>query len=148
MPDVSWPCTLHALAAHQVDDITAPFQFSLGIDGARNAEPLEKLCEIDATRPAVCRIDIATVFSASSADLKAATEDMSGRCVPFFTITPIPTRARVFRVPSAILPSLINWSIAAGVITATSKVSPDSIRFSRAPAVPFSSGAIGDGPVR
>src|SRR5215467_466785 len=81
----------------------------------------------------------ATDFASSNARLKASTVLTSGLGAPSLTTTPIPTLARLTRVPGATLPEPASSSRTAGVITATSNASPPSIRFLRPPAVSLSS---------
>src|SRR6185295_17853653 len=57
---------------------------------------------------------------------------------PSFTTTPIETVARLTRLLGTILPEAARPSTMVGVMIATSKASPDSIRFCRPPAVSLS----------
>src|SRR5262245_39478325 len=63
---------------------------------------------------------------------------MSGFGAPSLTTTPIETVARLTRLLGTILPEAARPSTIAGVMIATSKASPDSIRFWRPPAVSLS----------
>ena len=79
-----------------------------------------------------------TDFASSTAFLKASTVEMSGFGAPSFTITPTPTRARLVRLNGATLLLAASSSIAAGLSTMTSKVSPPSTRLTRPPTVSLS----------
>jgi len=117
---------------------TAGNQFGLRLDLIGDAEPIEKLCHIDAARPARRGIDIGDRFCLEQRALERISVLMSGRGAPSLTTTPMPTLASCMRPAAAILPFRREIIDAPGLSTAMSNTSPCSMRLTSAPTVSLS----------